>query len=63
MIDAVEASFTAVPHAHAFELKTDTPLWAASPQGAITMDEDNKVVAETRETFGKGAARKIRAAG
>ena len=27
------------------------------------MDEDNKVVAETRETFGKGAARKIRAAG
>ena len=27
------------------------------------MDEDNKVVAEARETFGKGAARKIRAAG
>ena len=27
------------------------------------MDEDNKVVAETRESFGKGAARKIRAAG
>ena len=27
------------------------------------MDEDNKVVAETREAFGKGAARKIRAAG
>jgi large subunit ribosomal protein L25 len=27
------------------------------------MDEDNKVVAEQRETFGKGAARKIRAVG
>ena len=27
------------------------------------MDEENKVVAETRESFGKGAARKIRAAG
>jgi len=27
------------------------------------MDEDNKVVADPRETFGKGAARKIRAAG
>ena len=27
------------------------------------MDEDNKVIAETREAFGKGAARKIRAAG
>ena len=27
------------------------------------MDEDNKVVADARETFGKGAARKIRAAG
>ena len=27
------------------------------------MDEDNKVVADTRESFGKGAARKIRAAG
>jgi large subunit ribosomal protein L25 len=27
------------------------------------LDEDNKVVAETRESFGKGAARKIRAAG
>jgi large subunit ribosomal protein L25 len=27
------------------------------------MAEDNKVVTETRETFGKGAARKIRAAG
>ncbi|WP_430645758.1 50S ribosomal protein L25/general stress protein Ctc [Agromyces sp. GXS1127] len=26
------------------------------------MDEDNKIVAEERETFGKGAARKIRAA-
>jgi len=26
------------------------------------MDEDNKIVAEPRETFGKGAARKIRAA-
>ena len=27
------------------------------------MDEDNKVVADQRETFGKGAARKIRAVG
>jgi large subunit ribosomal protein L25 len=27
------------------------------------MEQDNKVVADTRETFGKGAARKIRAAG
>ncbi|KRE21518.1 50S ribosomal protein L25/general stress protein Ctc [Agromyces sp. Soil535] len=27
------------------------------------MDEENKVVADPRETFGKGAARKIRAAG
>ena len=27
------------------------------------MDEDNKVVADARETFGKGAARKLRAAG
>jgi len=27
------------------------------------MDQDNKVVADPRETFGKGAARKIRAAG
>jgi large subunit ribosomal protein L25 len=27
------------------------------------MDEDNKVVADTRESFGKGAARKLRAAG
>jgi large subunit ribosomal protein L25 len=27
------------------------------------MDEDNKVVADARDTFGKGAARKIRAAG
>lgn len=27
------------------------------------MDEDNKVVAEARESFGKGAARKIRAVG
>ena len=27
------------------------------------MDEDNKVVAEIRDSFGKGAARKIRAAG
>ncbi|HKH09200.1 MAG TPA: 50S ribosomal protein L25/general stress protein Ctc [Agromyces sp.] len=27
------------------------------------MDEDNKVVADARESFGKGAARKIRAAG
>ena len=26
-------------------------------------DESNKVVAETRDSFGKGAARKIRAAG
>ncbi|MFB9310711.1 large subunit ribosomal protein L25 [Agromyces hippuratus] len=27
------------------------------------MDEDNKVVADTRESFGKGAARKLRATG
>ncbi|WP_022890004.1 50S ribosomal protein L25/general stress protein Ctc [Agromyces italicus] len=27
------------------------------------MDDDNKVIAEARESFGKGAARKIRAAG
>ena len=27
------------------------------------MDEDNRVVADARETFGKGAARKLRAAG
>ena len=27
------------------------------------MDEDNKVVADTRESFGKGAARKLRAVG
>ena len=27
------------------------------------MDEDNKVVADARDSFGKGAARKIRAAG
>ena len=27
------------------------------------MEQDNKVVADARETFGKGAARKIRAAG
>ncbi|WP_448005407.1 50S ribosomal protein L25/general stress protein Ctc [Agromyces bauzanensis] len=29
----------------------------------MTMDEDNKVEAAARDTFGKGAARKIRAAG
>jgi large subunit ribosomal protein L25 len=69
VIDAVEAGFTAVPHAtaqlhcRAFELTFQIPIWAESPQGAITMDEDNKVVADARESFGKGAARKIRAAG
>src|SRR6195952_1904901 len=33
------------------------------PQGETIMADDNKLTAEPRESFGKGAARKIRAAG
>jgi large subunit ribosomal protein L25 len=34
-----------------------------SPKEKHIMDEDNKVVADARESFGKGAARKLRAVG
>jgi large subunit ribosomal protein L25 len=39
------------------------PNWTVTVRKENTMSDDNKVIAEARESFGKGAARKIRAAG
>jgi large subunit ribosomal protein L25 len=47
----------------AFESRRQTHDLGREPARRTTMDEDNKVEAAPRETFGKGAARKIRAAG
>jgi large subunit ribosomal protein L25 len=39
------------------------PNWTVKVRKENIMSDDNKVIAEARESFGKGAARKIRAAG
>src|SRR5476649_2942423 len=44
------------------EIGTDT-IWAEGSQGETIMADDNKLVAESRTQFGKGAARRIRATG
>jgi large subunit ribosomal protein L25 len=63
VIDAVKQA-SGFPHALAFESKPDPHTGPVRPQGEFTMSEDNnKVVAELRENFGKGFARRLRAAG
>src|SRR3954454_21018591 len=68
VIDAVDEahgiSRSVFPHAVycAFEMKT-THDGASAPESGAIMADDNKLVAEARDKFGKGAARKIRAAG
>jgi large subunit ribosomal protein L25 len=44
------------------ELKTTTRPFAACPEGE-PMSDDTKVIAELRDSFGKGFARRLRAAG
>jgi large subunit ribosomal protein L25 len=56
------------PHARAFESNPDPTIRdlhtaGPDPQGESTMSDDNKVVAEPRDSFGKGYARRLRAAG
>ena len=66
VIDAVDQAHVC-PHADIQHELTTNPntTWAfAHRKRDITMaDDSNKVVAENRDQFGKGAARKIRAAG
>jgi large subunit ribosomal protein L25 len=53
------------PHAHAFELNK-IPIHQDPPAGFVkekNMSDDTKVRAERRENFGKGFARRLRAAG
>jgi large subunit ribosomal protein L25 len=70
VIDAVEqASQSFLAHLDALESThnhtASTARLTAGPAGKenTMADESNKVVAEVRDSFGKGAARKIRAAG
>jgi large subunit ribosomal protein L25 len=70
VIDAVEqATQSFLAHFDALESNTQHCEPLGSPdsrhrrRGYITADESNKVAAEVRDSFGKGAARKIRAVG
>ena len=69
MIDAVEPGFTAFSsRTSAFGCARSSrnirhPIWAASPQGEPPWTKTTRSSQTPRETFGKGAARKIRAAG
>jgi large subunit ribosomal protein L25 len=70
VIDAVEqATQSFLAHFDALESNTQLLRAPGSPnsrrrrRGGIMADESNKVAAEVRDSFGKGAARKIRAAG
>ena len=59
-----DAGSTAFPHATCVRVETQqTTIWAAEPARRNTMDRRQQGPRRVRETFGKGAARKIRAAG
>jgi large subunit ribosomal protein L25 len=70
VIDAVEqATQSFLAHLDALESNNPTlraqlaPIAGPAGKENIMADESNKVVAEVRDSFGKGAARKIRAVG